>query len=73
MASNQARLVKRIIEKGNRHYTFGVFDKTHHGARQLTAVVEGTFKDAIKLVASERTESGHSVKGFKKLKVADVS
>lgn len=71
VASNQKRIVKRIIEKGNRHYTFGIFESTGMGTRRLIAIVEGTYQDAVKLMHADRTESGHSFKGFKKLKTSD--
>lgn len=68
MASNQKKLVKRIIEPGNRHYNFGVYTATSYGGRQLTAVIEGTYRDAVDLAHGERTASGNTVKGFKRLK-----
>jgi hypothetical protein len=69
---NKKQLVRRIIEPGNRHYSFGIFTSDPHGSggRQLTAVVEGTYQDAVKLLKSERTESGHSFKGFRKMKAS---
>jgi len=49
-------------------YVFGIFTATSHGGRQLTMIVDGSYQDAVKMLKSERTERGHSFKGFKKLK-----
>ena len=69
MASNQRRIVKRVIEmeNGKPVYNFGIFEAKYHG-REMVAVVEGSYADAVALLKSERTVSGHSFKGFKKLK-----
>jgi hypothetical protein len=99
MASNQRKLVKRVIEMkeiaepiygqvkvGKKTVTrvvatrrrripvwhFGIFETSNSmSGRTQTAVVEGTYQDAVRLSKASRTESGHSFKGFKRLK--DVS
>lgn len=72
MPSNQRRLVKRIIERdpttNKLIYNFGIFESTSHGTRQLVAVVEGSYTDAIKMLKAGRTASGNTFVGYKKLK-----
>jgi hypothetical protein len=68
---NRSVLVKRIIERdasGKLVWNFGLFKANSHGDRQLVAVVEGTYRDAVLASRSDRTEQGYSIKGFKKLK-----
>lgn len=106
MASNERRLMKRIITTRVEKYTvkvpipktstsrfdrkvqpefrveertrivpayeYGIFEASGvYGDRTLTAIVEAPkFADAIGILRAPRTESGHSFKGFKKLKTA---
>lgn len=73
MASNANKIVKRIMEMhdGRPVWNWGVFVASRStSGRTLTQVLEGgTYQDAVKLAKGERTTGGHSVKGFRKLKV----
>lgn len=76
MASNQRRLIRRVIERdarGKLVFNFGIFEARTTGDRQLISIVEGSYTDAQKLLKSERTESGNTFKGFKRLKTKEVN
>lgn len=64
------RIAKRLIVmvNGRPSYDFGIFERTFNGHRLVAVLEGGVYADAQALLNAERTPTGHSFKGFKKLK-----